>query len=206
MTALALFLSSSFAMAQVDQIGFDLSGAGNFSVGQAVDLTLQGTNWTSDTLEGGGVTLNFNSAVLKLDSITLNGANYDLDPGLSATDPVNPGDGNDKIDNVNGTATQEFFALLDNASGGSALPFSIATYAFTVVGSGKSALTLSADPIGFADAVGNPPVVNFAAESISVSGGVVAPVPEPPTLWLLTAGAIVGLFVRRRRAGRQTIH
>jgi hypothetical protein len=153
-------------------------------------------------LDAGGVTLNFNASVLQLNSITLDAANYDYDPGLAPTDPVNPGDGDDEIDNLTGSATQEFFALLDDPSGGSALPFAIATFAFTVVGSGNSALSLAADPIGFADGGGNVPAVNFAADSISASGGVIAPVPEPPTVWLLAAAAAAGLIARRRREFR----
>jgi len=201
-TALLLVACSTYASAQVDEIGFDLSGGTSFSIGQSFDLTLQGSNWTGDTLDAGGVTLNFNASVLQLNSITLDAANYDYDPGLAPTDPVNPGDGDDTIDNISGTATQEFFALADDPSGGSALPFAIATYAFTVVGSGNSALSLSADPIGFADGVGDVPAVNFAADSISASGGVIAPVPEPPTLWLLAAAAVAGAVARRRREVR----
>ena len=127
-TALLLVACSTYASAQVDQIGFDLSGGTSFSVGENVDLTLQGSNWTGDTLEAGGVTLNFDASVLQLNSITLDATNFDYDPGLSPTDPVNPGDGDDMIDNISGTATQEFFALADDPSGGSALPFAIATW------------------------------------------------------------------------------
>jgi len=206
--ALLLMFASTMAWAQVNQIGFDLSGGSTFSIGQAVDLTLQGTNWTTDNLEAGGVTLNFNSSVLQLTSISLvslaNGVGFDYDPGLSPSDPNFPGDGNDQINNVTGTATQEFFALVDTPPGDSPLPFSIATFAFTVVGAGTSALSLSADPIGFSDAAGNTPAVSFAADSVSVPG-VVSPVPEPPTLLLLGAIAISSLFIRRRLAARLSV-
>jgi hypothetical protein len=184
-----LFLVAITGSACGQTIGFDLSGGSTFAPGQVVTLTLDAFNFTRG-LTGGGVDLQFNSAVLSLQSVAINSA-FDVAPKSGGLPAV-------QIHNTGGIATGiDFFATLNPALTGSII--GIATFQFVVKAAGASDLVLSADtPFGpFYDASLlqlNPGTdFNFATSRVSV----VAPVPEPPTLWLLAGAALTGLSMRR---------
>jgi hypothetical protein len=187
-----LFLVAVAGSAWGQTLGFDLSGGDTFTPGQVFTLTLDANNFTQG-LTGGGVDLQFNSAVLSLQSVAVNSA-FDVAPSSGGLPPV-------QIDNTAGTATGvDFFAALNPSLTGNSIE--IATFQFVADAAGASDLILSADSSfgPFYDAnlnQINPGVdFNFATSSVSVAS-MVAPVPEPPTLWLLAGAALIGLLMRR---------
>jgi PEP-CTERM motif-containing protein len=173
-------------------LGFDLSGGNTFTAGQVFTLTLDANNFTQG-LTGGGVDLQFNSAVLSLQSVAVNTA-FDVAPSSGGLPAV-------QINNTTGTATGvDFFAALNPSLTGNTI--GIATFQFVADAAGAGNLILSADSSfgPFYDAnlnqINPGTDFNFATSSVSVTS-VVAPVPEPPTFWLLAGAALAGLSIRR---------
>lgn len=188
--AIALLLASIAPSAFSQTVGFDLSGGSSFTVGQVFDLTLEASALPNG-LTGGGIDLQFNSAVLNLQSVAVNSA---FDYQSSGT-----------IDNVGGTAAGvDFFAALNPALTGSTIP--IATFQFVAEGSGSSGLSLSLDSIfgPFIDGGLNP--INagtdfiFATSTVSVAP-VVSSVPEIDSTFAASALFLLlgGLAVLRGR-------
>jgi hypothetical protein len=134
--AIALLLVSAAPSAFSQTIGFDLSTGNTFTVGQVVDLTVDANNLPNG-LTGGGIDLQFNSAVLNLQSVSINSA-FDVQSGDANGTPAV------QIDNSAGTADGvDFFAALNPALTGTTID--IATFQFVVEASGTSGLALSAD-------------------------------------------------------------
>ncbi len=203
-TALFLFFTSMSSWAQAT-VGFDLSGGSTFTTGSTVNLILMGTNFSTGSegvgangLEAGGVDLSFNSAVLNLESVSFS-STFDLTAG-NGLQPVvinNSGPGS----SVTGV---DFFAFVNTPPTGT---FEIATFSFLAEGPGSTALSLTGDPLFAPFLDGNSNQINQYADynllnaNVSVSS-LVAPTPEPPTLWLLAGAALIGLCVSRRMATR----
>ena len=184
--AIALLLVSVAPSAFSQTIGFDLSAGTSFTVGQVVDLTVEANNLPNG-LTGGGLDLQFNSAVLNLQSVSINSA-FDVQSGdANGTPPV-------QIDNAAGTADGvDFFAALNPALTGTTID--IATFQFVAEASGTSGLTLSADSLFGPFYDGNLNEINAgtdftfqSAQTVSVASAVAAPEMDP-------AAAVSGLTV-----------
>jgi hypothetical protein len=163
-----------------------------------VTLDLQGSNWTQP-LDGGGLDLSFNPAVLSLQSVTVNTDVFDLSLLSPLPAPA--------VDNSAGTATGiDFFTLLNASPTGN---FDIASLTFVTRGIGAADLNLSEDAIGLTSTDANYNVTSlvagtdfqFQTANVTVSN-MVAPVPEPPTYWLLIVATLVGFSVRQWKLGR----
>jgi len=171
-------------LASAETVSFDATqlAALNPGVSDSFQVNLLGSGFTSGT-DGGGVNFTYDPAVLRVDSLELDPANWDFfaDTGL--------------IDNSAGTVTGVEFATSSLS-----LPsdFVVGTVAFTAVGVGTSILSLSESfGIGGWALLGDPQDVSFVDSSVTVSA-----VPLPASFWLLTSG-IVGLFgaTKRRKEG-----
>jgi hypothetical protein len=205
--AIMLMLLSAAPSAYAQTVGFDLSGGNSFTVGEVVDLTVDANNFPNG-LTGGSLDLQFNSAGLNLQSVTLN-PGFDVYPGDAyGTPPV-------EIDNTAGTATGvEFFAALYPPLTGNSID--IATFQFVADATGTSGLTLNVDPAdgAFFDGTSPLPVqmnpgtdFNFVAgQTVSVSSTVTQAPEINPTaatcaLYLLLGSLMV---LRGRRKPRRT--
>jgi hypothetical protein len=172
-------------------VGFDLSGGSTFSVGSTVTLTLEASNFAGG-LEGGGVDLQFNSAVLSLESVAINPAfDQSSSKGFAPVQISNKGAGS--------TATGvDFFAFFNSPPVGT---FDIATFKFLADGTGTTNLNLSEDAVfgPFLNGVSSPLNLGTDYKLINSSATVssmVPPVPEPPTFWLIAAVGLLALSAR----------
>jgi len=202
-TALFLVLTSMSSWGQ-PSVGFDLTGV-TFTTGSTVSLTLVGSNFTNGLL-GGGVDLQFNSAVMDLESVSVNSSVFDQTPGNGFSPVVITNTGG-----VDSTATGVDFAAFINPT--PVGTFDIASFQFLVEGSVGSStnLTLSADCCGFAFTDGSfntlTPNVDFSigTQSVSVSAVTVTSVPEiDPTSAMSALVLLLGSLavMRGRREAR----
>lgn len=153
-------------------------GASTLQPGQTIELTLSGADFDSLTL-GGGVSLQWNPAVLDLVSVNVDAANWEFarSGGL--------------LDAASGTLSELYFASFNGRSGS----FNIASLRFVADGPGVSDVTLSGAPaFPFSDEMGEVMAIDFSGARLTVSA-----VPEPASALLLLAG-LCGLA--RRRTGR----
>jgi hypothetical protein len=200
--AIALLLVSVAPAAFTQTIGFDLSAGTSFTVGQVVDLTVDANNFPNG-LTGGGIDLQFNSAVLNLQSVSINPA-FDVQSGdVNGTPPV-------QIDNSTGTADGvDFFAALNPALTGTTID--IATFQFVAEASGTSGLTLSADSLFGPFYDGASPIPNQinagtdftfqSGQSVSVASAAAAPEIDPAAAMsglALLLGSLAVLGGRRK--------
>jgi hypothetical protein len=174
--AIALLLISAAPLAFGQTVGFDLTGGNTFTVGEVVDLTIDANNLPNG-LTGGSLDVQFNSAVLNLQSVTFN-PGFDVYSGdANGTPPV-------QIDNTAGTASGlDFFAALNPALTGNSID--IATFQFVAEGPGTSSLTLGVDSTFGPFYDGNVNQINpgtdfnfIAGQTVSVSSSVVTAAPE----------------------------
>jgi hypothetical protein len=147
-------------------------------IGNTLSVALKGQDFTQ-TIEGGGVNLRFNPAVLQLNSVAVDTTTWEFftTPGT--------------INNAAGTLTDLTFSSFAGRSGS----FSIAQIIFQVTGLGTSPLTLTEsqlNPFSSGGALLNPPVV-FIPATIQVTA-----VPIPAAIWLLLS-AMGGLFYVGKR-------
>jgi hypothetical protein len=203
-TALVLGLASLSSWSQ-PTVEFDLSAGSTFATGSTVTLTLVGSDFTNGLI-GGGVDLQFNSAVMNLESVSVNSSVFDQTPGNGFLPAVITNTGG-----VDSTATGIDFAAFFNPT--PVGTFDIASFQFLVEGSVGSStnLTLSADCCGFAFTDGSfntlTPTVDFSigTQSVSVSAASVTSVPEiDPTSVMSALTLLLGSLavLRGRRAGR----
>jgi hypothetical protein len=196
--AIALLLMSAAPLAFGQTVGFDLTGGNAFTVGEVVDLTID-ANDLPNGLTGGSLDLQFNSAVLNLQSVTFN-AGFDVFSGdTNGTPPV-------QIDNTAGTANGlDFFAALNPSLTGNSID--IATFQFVAEGTGTSGLTLGVDPTygpffdGNLDQINPGTDFNFVAgQTVSVSSGVTAAPEINPSAAMCALSLLLGsLMVLRGR-------
>jgi hypothetical protein len=198
--AIMLLLLSAAPSAYSQTVGFDLSGGNSFTVGQVVDLTVDAYNLPNG-LTGGSLDLQFNAAVLDLQSVSINPA-FDVYSGdANGTPPV-------QIDNTAGTANGvDFFAALNPSLTGNSID--IATFQFVAEGTGTSGLTLAVDSVLGPFFDGNLNEINagtdftfLSGQSVSVGSAVAAPEIDPLAamsgLTLLLGG--VAVLRGRRKA------
>ena len=196
-STLFLLLASAASWGQAT-IGFDLSGGDTFTTGETVTLNLDGSGWTSQNLAGGGLDLVIsNSSVFTLESVTVNTSVFDVPFG-------NCGPSGACASTASGATNIDFGAFLNPAATGT---FDIASFQFLASTTGTASLDLSADcSCNFSNAAGTQLVqgvdFNLQNANVTVAPAMVAPVPEPPVVWLLASAAAVGFLMRRRLAAR----
>jgi hypothetical protein len=149
-------------------------------IGNTVTVALKGRGFTQ-TIEGGGVNLSFNPAVLQLNSVAVDTTTWEFftTPGT--------------INNTAGTLTDLTFSSFAGNSGS----FPVAQLIFQAKGLGTSLLTLTEstlNPFASGGALLNPPV-SFANANIQVTA---VPVPAAIWLWLSAMGGV--FYVGKRRS------
>jgi hypothetical protein len=200
--AIALLVMSAAPSAFGQTVGFDLSGGNSFTVGQVVDLTVDANDFPNG-LTGGSLDLQFNSAVLNLESVTFN-PGFDVYSGdTNGTPPV-------QIDNTAGTANGlDFFAALNPSLNGNSID--IATFQFVAEGTGTSSLTLGVDSIFGPFYDGNLNQINagtdfnfVAGQTVSVSSTVTAAPEISPAVAMSALYLLLGslMVLRGRREPR----
>jgi PEP-CTERM motif len=151
------------------------------NVGDTFNIGVEGSAFV-DNLDGGGLNLSFNPAVLEVLDVVIDGTAWDFLPAKGV------------IDNLAGTVSASTFNQFSHPKVGS---FSIFEYQFKAIGAGTSPLLLS-------EFSGNPFASGGETVATSFVGGTVtaAAVPEPSTALTLAAG-LIGVLGLTRRARRQ---
>lgn len=148
------------------------------SVGQAFSLDIMASFTGAESIDGGGLNLNFSPSIVDVTGVNVNTGLFEFfsTPGT--------------IDNTTGNVTDITFNTFSNTPTGD---FVIATVFFTANGSGASLLTLS-------ESVNNPFTLFGAPVPVTfTTGSVVSVVPLPAAFWLLLSGSgVLGLIFRRR--------
>jgi PEP-CTERM motif len=145
------------------------------NVGDIFTIGVEGSGFATD-LDGGGLNLSFNPAVLQVLDVIIDGTAWDFLPS----------DGT--IANAAGTVTETTFNQFAHPKVGA---FSILEYQFQALAKGASMLQLTEfDGNPFAS-LGLPVTVTFTDGSVNV-------VPEPSTVSLLLAGLLVAFAMSRR--------
>jgi hypothetical protein len=172
------------AMAQAATVYLDPL-AQSSTIGNTVSVALKGQDFTQ-TIEGGGVNLSFNPAVLQLNSVAVDTTTWEF---FTTTGTIN---------NTAGTLTDLTFSSFAGRSGS----FSIAQLIFQTTGVGISPLTLTEstlNPFASGGALLNPPSgpqgVSFTNANIQVTA---VPLPAAIWLWLSAMGGV--FYVGKRRS------
>lgn len=182
--ALAGLCATAQAQTSNNNVGF-LPPNTSTEVGNSFAVQVRGTGF-ADTVIGGGFGFAYNPAVLSLNSISINRTVWEFAASAGLHDAAS------------GTVSDIYFASFNGVvpSGGA---FDIATFNFTALAEGTSALTL-APSTDF-------PWVNSSVEVMSVAygGGTVqvGAVPEPATWASFGLGLLALLPALRRRMGAQ---
>lgn len=150
------------------------------TVGDTFTLDVQGSGFAK-AITGGGFSLAFDPAVLKLDTVKIPAA-WEFAPSTGL------------LDAMAGTVTDVSFNTFAAPKAGN---FLAAQLTFTAIGGGSSAVSLSGSPIWvFSDVDANVVNVAFAPGKVNVSA-----VPEADSLTLMLAGlGCIGLMRRLRSA------
>lgn len=148
------------------------------NVGDTFSLTLKGQDFVTG-LDGGSFDLFFNTAVLQADSVTVDSSTWNF--------IATPG----SIDNINGKIEYTDFAQIGSNTINTL--FNFATFSFTAIGSGDSAISLAVNSAGpfSSNAIEISP--NFSAPTVTVQ-----PVPVPGAILLFGTGLISLLGFNRR--------
>jgi hypothetical protein len=165
----------------------DTTDGTNFTAGQVFTVSLDGQGFTQDPVDGGGVNLQFNPAVLQVQSVAVDGSTWDFYTSNGTTD------------NVGGSVSDIAFAAFFNDVTGD---FPIATVTFEAVSSGVSALVLSGSLLYPFASNGVAFTPEFASSSVTVNGA--APVPLQAGIWLFVSG-LVALGALARLPGRRLV-
>ncbi len=173
----AMLLAALGAQAQSLSL---LPSVSHFDVGDTFVLDVQGTGFGT-AIVGGGFNLAFDPAILKLDSIKIPAA-WEFAPNAGL------------LDAASGTVSDVSFNTFAAPKAGD---FLAAQLSFTAIGTGSSAVTLSASPsMVFGDIDANVVNVRYGSALVNVSA-----VPEAGSLSLMLAGlGCIGLMRRLRNA------
>jgi len=177
-TLLILFLFSNCLHAATISWG---TMSNPVSAGDAFTLDIIGTDFFTN-VDGGGVEISFDAAVLSVLSVTIDETVWDFDVG------VRPG----TINNVSGTIE----GIMVNAFSAVTGDFTVASIEFQVLKEGSSLLSITEfglNPFASAGSVINPQFSSTTFETTVV--------PVPAAVWLFGSG-LIGLigFARRKKA------
>lgn len=165
------------ARVEASTVSFNPSGT-SVGIGQTFSINLVGTGFT-DIVDGGGVNLFYDAAVLAVNSVTVDTTVWDFFDAPGA------------IDNTSGNVSEIQFASFFGATGN----FAIATIDFLAVGAGHSALTLTESVLNPFASGGLPlnPAVTYQNASVTVSA-----VPLPAAFWLMLSGlGVLGGWLKK---------
>lgn len=172
---IGLFALSVQANAAV--VGFNPASE-TVNVGDTFMIGVEGSAFASD-LDGGGLNLSFNPAVLQVLDVIIDGTAWDFLPSKGI------------INNAAGTVSETTFNQFSHPKVGS---FPILQYQFAAIASGASQLQLTQ----WGD---NPFASGGELVPVNFVDGLVTVVPEPSTGLLFAAGLVVALGkLRGRRA------
>jgi len=175
-----VLLLLSMGHANAATVGFSPSSP-TAGIGQSFSIDIVGNFTLLETIEGGGLDLAFDAAVVNVTNVTVNTTLFDF-YSLSGT-----------IDNSSGAVSDIIFNTFAGASGN----FLIATVDFTALTAGSSGLSLSEsflNPFSSASA-GASLMVDFQPGNVTVTA-----VPLPAALGLMMCGlAPFGWLMRRNR-------
>lgn len=149
------------------------SASSNVSSGDVFTIDIVGTGFISN-VDGGGVGFAYDSAVLNVQSISIDESVWDLGAG------IRQGVIDNALGEVNGISVNAWSSVSGS--------FSVASVTFMAIGTGESALSLfdwSTNPWA-----SNGQLINPVYTSATVS---VSSVPLPASFWLFATG-ILGLF------------
>lgn len=167
---LALSLQANAAV-----VGFNPASK-SVTVGDTFTMVVEGSAFASN-LDGGGLNLSFNPALLQVLDVIIDGTAWDFVP-LDGT-----------INNIAGSVTDSQFNQFAHPKVGT---FEILQYQFKALAAGASTLALSAGSNPFGSG-GELVPVSFTDGTVNVSA-----VPEPSTVSLMLAGLIVAFGMARR--------
>jgi hypothetical protein len=151
------------------------------AAGSTFSLLLEGQNFASG-LDGGSVDIHFDPSVLKADAVSVNSSvwNFFASPG--------------SIDNSAGTITFTDFAQF-GANTTNTL-FDIATFTFTALSGGSSAVSLAVNNNDPFSSGGSALTVNLVNAQVNVSA-----VPLPGAAWLFGSVLFAGFVSKTRKKG-----
>ncbi|MEQ6340599.1 MAG: cohesin domain-containing protein [Gammaproteobacteria bacterium] len=145
------------------------------NVGDSFSIDLEGHSFV-DVLDGGGINLDFNPAIIHVTGVTINPL-WEFSPS--------PG----TIDNVGGHVSNiQFNSFASNPKG----DFPIGSIQLSAVGMGASPLILRED-------VTNPFASGGSLVSVTLNPGMVQAVPEISEAWMMLVGLGIFGFARKMR-------
>lgn len=164
-----LCLQGMFSAAQAAVVSFN-NNALSVNESDTFSLTIMGSAFPE--IVGGGLNLDFDPAVVQIDSVAINTTVFDFYTAEGS------------LDNLVGTLTDTSFNTFAGVSGS----FDIMTIGFTAVGAGVSTLMLSESSIAvFSDSSGNTIGDQISYETATIT---VSAVPVPAAIWLFASGLI----------------
>lgn len=177
MNKLVLALLAVGVQAHAAVVGFSPASK-TVNLGDTFSIDVEASAFASN-LDGGGLNLAFNPAVVHVQGITIDGTAWDFLP--------TPG----TIDNVAGTVNGTTFNQFAHPKVGA---FPVLSYQFLAVGTGVSTLTHS-------EFSGNPFASGGSVVAVTFTDGQISVVPEPATtlLWGVGLMATLGLARLRQR-------
>jgi len=149
--------------------------------GDSFSLNITGSGFTSN-VDGGGVNFSYDSSILNVASVSINGSVWDFGGAGISTGSIDNGTGT-----VDGIMVNTFSVVTGS--------FDVATIQFQAIGSGTSALNLTEyalNPWASGGALIDPILANSSLT-------VLQSVPVPAAVWLFGSGLIGLIGVARRK-------
>ncbi len=177
---MAVFLLLFSGCVSAATIGWDTAPA-SINVGDSFSLNILGSGFTSN-VDGGGVNFSYDSSILNVTSVSINGSVWDFGGAGISTGVIDNGAGT-----VDGVMVNTFGAVTGD--------FTVATIQFMAIGTGTSALSLIEYALNPWASGGS--LINPIMEDGSLT--VVQTVPVPAAFWLFGSG-LLGLigFAKRK--------
>lgn len=173
---LVLLISTSVVNASIVGIDTSIIPGGKLNLGDMVILKVYGADFTQATI-GGGVNLNFEPSVLRVDEVIFDNSVFDFQKQVNS------------IDNDLGLVESILVSSILSEHAGE---FTIAEIKFTAIGAGLSDLILSPSTFFAPWRTASNQDIDF-----DFVDGSVQVVPLPAAIWLFGAG-LIGLLVTTR--------